>query len=50
MPMQTEILLAKAYFAEGDRQRVAKLLQQYMYENLMGILDASYGSIGCLFG
>ncbi|MBS5518641.1 MAG: helix-turn-helix transcriptional regulator [Clostridiales bacterium] len=41
MPMQTEILLAKAYFAEGDRQRVRELLQQYMYENLMGILDAS---------
>ena len=25
----------------GDRQRVRELLQQYMYENLMGILDAS---------
>lgn len=41
MPMQTEILLAKAYFAEGDKQRVRELLQQYMYESMMGILDAS---------
>ena len=41
MPMQTEILLAKAYFAEGDRQRVRELLQQCMHGILMGILDAS---------
>lgn len=40
MPIQTEVLLAKAYLAEEKGAKARALLQQYMYENLMGILDA----------
>lgn len=40
MPIQTEVLLAKAYLAEKEGSKARALLQQYMYENIMGILEA----------